>query len=194
MADEEETHGEDGEKPKKKGGSPLMLVLLLVNTLGVLGVGAYVVLVMPKGAPAAMSPEEMAAQGGSGGKENAGSGGHGAGKEPKEKGEGAPESGAAGPMLDVGEVIVNLREPGGDHFLKTKLSLELDVEETRPEVEARLSQIRYQINMLLAGQRMTDVQGPEKMEALRQAMVRRVNAVLTSGRVVGVWPEVWIVQ
>ncbi len=190
-ADEEETHGEDGEKPKKKG-FPLMMVLLLVNTLGVLGVGAYVVLVMPKGAPAAMSPEEMAAQGGTGGKEQGGMGGHGAAREPKPAG--APESGAAGPMLELGDVIVNLREPGGDHFLKTKLSLELDVEETRPEVEARLSQIKYQINMLLAGQRMADVQGPEKMEALRQAMVRRVNAVLTSGRIVGVWPEVWIVQ
>jgi flagellar basal body-associated protein FliL len=190
MADDEETLGEDGGKPRKKGGSPLMLVLLLVNTLGVLGVGAYVVLVMPKGAPAAMSPEAMAAQGGGEGK----GGGGAAAKDPKGRPEGLPEGGNAGPMLDLGEVIVNLREPGGDHFLKTKLSLELDVEATRPEVEARLSQIRYQINMLLAGQRMADVQGPEKMEALRQAMVRRVNAVLTSGRVVGVWPEVWIVQ
>ena len=38
------------------------------------------------------------------------------------------------------------------------------------------------------------VSGPEAMEALRKSMIRRANAVLSKGRIVGVWPEEWIVQ
>lgn len=174
MADEEK-RDEENEGVAKGGTSKLVLILLIVNMLGLAGIAVYVLFLMPE-PKVPMTPEEMAAQAGS--------------KLP-----GLPtRNGEAGPMLDVGTLVINLREPGGEHFLKTRISLELDSEESRAEVEARLSQIRYQINMLLAGQRLADVQGPDNMEALRQAMVRRIEAVVGRGRVVAVWPEEWIVQ
>ena len=91
-------------------------------------------------------------------------------------------------------MVVNLKEPTGDRYLKTKVELELDSEETRAEVEGRLSAIRYQLNLLLSGQRVADVQGPEAIETLRKSMIRRANAVLAKGRIVNVWPAEWIVQ
>jgi len=103
-------------------------------------------------------------------------------------------TGTPGPMVDVGTLVVNLKEAGGDKYLKAKINLELDGDETLAEVEARLSQVKYQLTMLLSGQRVADVQGPEAMEALRKSMIRRANAVLSKGRIVGVWPEEWIVQ
>lgn len=188
MSEPEAAAEEPAAKPKK-GGSPLLLVILLVNTIGLFGIGAYVMFFLPKGGGPALTPEQMAAQ-------------HDAkaqGGAAAEAGEGDRHGGGksgdkAGPMVELGTLVVNLREPSGEHFLKTRLTLELDAEPTKAEVEGRLSQIRYQLNMLLAGQRIADVQGPEKMEALRQTMTRRANAVLGSGKIVGVWPEEWIVQ
>ena len=90
--------------------------------------------------------------------------------------------------------MVNLKEPTGDRFLKIKAELELDSEETRPEVEGRLMAIRYELNLLLSGQRVVDVQGPDAIETLRKAMIRRANSRLSKGRIVNVWPGEWIVQ
>ena len=97
-------------------------------------------------------------------------------------------------MYELGSVVVNLREPGGDRYLKAKLQLELDAPDTQTEVEQRASQIRFQINALLSGHRVADVQGPENMEALRKKMRRRANTVMTKGKIVAVWPDEWIVQ
>jgi flagellar FliL protein len=190
MSDAEEQAEEKEEGGKKRGGAPLLLILMLVNTLGLLGIGAYVVFLMPK-APPAMTPEQMAAQPAAEHKagEKGGAEGHG-----EEKGGGEGHGEKAGPTMDLGTLTVNLREPSGEHFLRAKITLEIDAEPTKAEVESHLSEIRYQLNMLLSGQRVADVQGPEKMEALRQAMIRRANAVLSTGRITGVWPEEWIVQ
>ncbi len=174
MAEVEEQE-EGAEESKGGGAGKILLILGGINTLGLLGLAAFVVL---RGGDAPMSPEQ--------------------GMEAAEMQAAADRPGGAegqpGPMMELGTLVVNLREPTGDRYLKTKIQLELDSEETRAEVESRLSQIRYQITMLLSGQRVADVQGPESMEALRKAMIRRVNASLSKGRVVGVWPDEWIVQ
>ncbi len=159
------------------GGGKILLILGAVNTLGLLGLAAFVVL--GGGGQAPMSPEEGMAQ---------------AEMDQTAAARAQGPTGEPGPMMEIGPLVVNLREPTGDRYLKVKLQLELDSEDTRAEVEPRMSQIRYQITMLLSGQRVADVQGPESMEALRKAMIRRVNASLSKGRVVGVWPDEWIVQ
>ncbi len=176
MAEDEEPE-EGAEEGKGGGAGKILLILGAINTLGLLGLAAFVVL--GGGGDAPMSPEK--------GMEAAEMQAAAAGRPGGAEGE-------PGPMMELGTLVVNLREPTGDRYLKTKIQLELDSEETRAEVESRLSQIRYQITMLLSGQRVADVQGPESMEALRKAMIRRVNASLSKGRVVGVWPDEWIVQ
>ena len=71
-----------------------------------------------------------------------------------------------GPKVDLGEMTVNLKDPMADRYLKVRLELELD-KETRVEVEQRLSQIKYNVQTLLSGQRVKDVNGPKNKEALR---------------------------
>ena len=82
-----------------------------------------------------------------------------------------------------------------DRYLKVRIELELDKEETRTEVESRLSQIKYNLQTLLSGQRVKDVNGPKNKEALRKSMIRRANAALGGiGRITEVWPSEWVVQ
>ena len=174
---EEEDELEGEEEAAGGGGSKLLLIISLVNIVGLLGIGAYVMLA--GGGGGQMTPEEMADRA-----VNEGA----ASKRPS----GVQEE--PGPMYELGSLVVNLREPGGDRYLKCKIQLELDSAETQTEVEQRASQVRFQLNALLSGHRVADVQGPENMEALRKKMRRRANTVMTKGKIVAVWPDEWIVQ
>ena len=185
MAEENEAPEEEGaaveeEEEGSSGGGKAVLLMGLVNTIGLLGLAFYIMSGGGGGgaAPPMMTPEQMAE-----------------GSMAADPAPGASDlAGAIGPKVELGELVVNLKEPTGDRYLKTKIELELDTEETRPEVEGRLSAIKYQLNLLLSGQRVADVQGPEAIETLRKAMIRRSNAVLAKGRIVNVWPSEWIVQ
>lgn len=174
--DEPEDLREGEEKAPKKGGSnKLLLIMLMVNTLGLI---ALAVLFLLRGG---------------GGPETSGDVASGAMDDSQI--EGMPRVGKdVGPMVELGGMVVNLRDGTGDRLLKVNLHLELDSEGTQEEVESRRQQIKYQLQLLLSGQRVADVTGPENIEALRKQMTRRVNALLAKGRVTGVWPAEWIVQ
>lgn len=183
MAEEEKENdedlGEDGEGEEKSGGGgKLVLLIGLINTIGLLAIGAYVIL-FGGGGPAPMAPIDPATE-----------------QAMNDNLPGAPDKPVAGPgpLVELGVLVVNLKEPTGDRYLKAKINLELDNELTRAEVEGRMSAIKYQLTMLLSGQRVADVQGPEAMESLRKSMKRRANAMLAKGSIVEVWPEEWIVQ
>jgi flagellar protein FliL len=176
MAEEEEPEDGEEESGGGAGGGKLLLIIGLVNAIGLAGLAAFVVLGNPGAAP--MTPESASE----------------AAEFDQASRRGRANQGEPGPMMELGSLVVNLREPNAERYLKCKLQLELDSEDTRAEVEGRLSQIRLQLTMLLSGQRVADVTGPEAMEALRKAMIRRVNAQLNQGRVMGVWPDEWIVQ
>lgn len=182
MAEEDKELDDDapeGGASSDKGGGNGKLVLLigLINTMGLLAIGAYVIL--GGGGQAPMGPIDPAVE-----------------TAIDETLPGQPDRpvGGPGPMVELGTLVVNLKEPTGDRYLKAKINLELDADDTRAEVEARLSAIKYQLTMLLSGQRVSDVQGPEAMESLRKSMKRRANAVLSKGSITEVWPEEWIVQ
>ncbi len=184
MAEEEtetdEELGEDSEGGEKPGGGgKLVLLIGLINTIGLLAIGAYVILFGGGAGPAPMAPIDPATE-----------------QAMNDNLPGAPEKPVTGPgpLVELGVLVVNLKEPTGDRYLKAKINLELDTEQTRAEVEGRMSAIKYQLTMLLSGQRVADVQGPEAMESLRKSMKRRANAMLAKGSIVEVWPEEWIVQ
>ncbi len=171
MADEELLE----EERSGGGGGKLGLLIGLINLLGLIGLAAYLFFfAKPDPADQAQLEEQALKEELSPGKRE--------------------QAKAPGPMMEFGTLVINLREPTGDRYLKIKLQLELDSEGTRKEIEARLSQARYQLTLLLSGQRVADVQGPAAMEGLRRAMTRRLNALLSEGRVINVWPDEWIVQ
>ncbi len=177
---EEERSEEETEEEGESGGGKLVLLIGLINTVGLLGLAAYIIMGGGGGAPSQpmMTPEQM-----------------GESALANEPAAAMGEASAAdNPKVPLGELVVNLKEPTGDRYLKVKVELELDQEDTRAEVEGRLNAIRYQFNLLLSGQRVADVQGPEAIETLRKSMIRRANAVLAKGRIVNVWPSDWIVQ
>jgi flagellar basal body-associated protein FliL len=187
MAEEEKVEGEAEEQEATEesseggGGGKLVLLIGLINTIGLCALGYFTIMQPPAAAPvggsmgnvnpAVMSPESSSGE------------------------DMAKRTGVPGPKVDLGEMTVNLKDPMADRYLKVRLELELDKEETRTEVEARLNEIKYHLQAMLSGQRVKDVNGPKNKEALRNNMIRRANAALGGkGRITEVWPSEWVVQ
>jgi flagellar basal body-associated protein FliL len=183
MAEEEKVEGEQAEEVAEEagesGGGKLVLLIGLINTLAIVGLGAMFLLKTPEPSAApSLGPVDPSMTVDSAN-----------GIDVSKK------TGAPGPKVDLGEMTVNLKDPMADRYLKVRLELELDKEETRVEVEQRLSQIKYNLQTLLSGQRVKDVNGPKNKEALRKSMIRRSNAALGgTGRITEVWPSEWVVQ
>ena len=108
------------------------------------------------------------------------------------------EEKSIGPIVELGgQIVVNLRGMDGrNRLLRTSLSIEVDSEETRQEVELNIVKIRYNLTRLLSSRRPEEVIGAEQMELVRNAMKRTADAVLASkkGHVVNVWPNDWILE
>ena len=161
---------------KRGGGSKLLLVLSLINLLGLAGAFGYFFLQVQQMNERVASVQELAPVVDAGvditDEENL--------RRP-------------GPMVDIGSITVNISE---GRLLKTSLQLELDTEEARAEAESKIMQIRYHLNRLLAARRPDEVIGPDQMENLRKAMIRRADAVLSSdkGKVLNIWPQEWLVE
>ena len=187
MAEAEEENPEGGgeqeaaEQGEESGGGGKMVLLIgLVNTIGMCALGYLFLTQKPQvvaggGTMAPIDPVMSA--------------------ESTNGVDTAKRTGAPGPKIDLGEMTVNLKDPMADRYLKVRLELELDKEETRTEVEGRLNEIKYHLQAMLSGQRVKDVNGPKNKEALRKNMIRRANAALGgSGRITEVWPSEWVVQ
>lgn len=184
MAEEEKVEGEEAQETTgaagESGGGKMVLLIGLINTLAIVGLGAMFLLKAPEPSAAVPSLGPV---------------------DPSMTVDSAngidvsKKTGAPGPKVDLGEMTVNLKDPMADRYLKVRLELELDKEDTRVEVEQRLSQIKYNLQTLLSGQRVKDVNGPKNKEALRKSMIRRSNAALGgTGRITEVWPSEWVVQ
>lgn len=185
MAEEEKVEGEGEEKEETEdssegGGGKLILLIGLINTIGMCALG-YMFLTQQPAAPvagASLAPVDPAMSADSANGVDM-----------------AKRTGIPGPKVDLGEMTVNLKDPMADRYLKVRLELELDKEETRSEVESRLNEIKYHLQAMLSGQRVKDVNGPKNKEALRKNMIRRANAALGgTGRITEVWPSEWVVQ
>ena len=164
------------ESAEKQGGGKLLLVLSLINLLGLAGAFGYFFLQVQQMNDRVSSVQELAPDADAGvdltSEENL--------RRP-------------GPMVDLGSITVNI---GQGRLLKTSLQLELDTEEARAEAESKIHEIRYHINRLLAARRPDEVIGPDQMENMRKAMVRRADAILDSekGKVLNIWPHEWLVE
>ncbi len=202
MADkrEEKKDDEDAENaPVKSGPSKMPMVLAIVNTLALGGLAAFVVLSKPasddvkdKKVPGAVAVEAAHATE-HGDEAHAGEhgGAHGAADEAAHEDHAEPST-----IVGLGVFIINLKDPSGDRYLKAKIGVEVLGEgDIKKAVEERTAKVRYEVNMILSNLKVADVSGPENMEALRKViLVRAKKALAPEIKVIGVWPEEWVIQ
>ena len=85
-----------------------------------------------------------------------------------------------GPVMPLDDFLVNLSDPGGDHFLKVTVNLELDKEKGKtPEtLKEQVSLIRDAILMALSSKTREELGPPAGREKLKAEIKKKVNDAL----------------
>ena len=87
-----------------------------------------------------------------------------------------------GAIFSLDAFIVNVGDGDRDRYLKLKADLELTNDIVADEIEQRLPQIRDLIISLLGSKSFDDVRSIEGKDRLREEMLRRINALLVTGK------------
>lgn len=100
-----------------------------------------------------------------------------------------------GPLYALGEeIIANLADSDSDHFVKTKITLELSNKKVEKEVQARTPQIRDTILNTLRSKQTVDFKQKEGLNSLRQEIIRKCNENLIDGKIINVYFTDFVMQ
>lgn len=174
---------EPTEKVKeKKGKSKIGLIIVIVALLFVLGGGgfvAYKMFLMP-------SLENQAAQANAPAT-NA--------EDPLGVTQKAPAQ--SGVMYEIPAFIVNLSVPaGGMQYLKIAISLEVPAANKKiiPEIETALPKIKDLCITILSAKTLVEISTSQGKVSLKQELLRRINSILTTGKVMEVYVTDFVIQ
>ena len=104
------------------------------------------------------------------------------------------------PEPDVGQIftmdpfVVNLNEPGGKRYLKSKIELEFVDEGVRLELDSRLPQLRDVILMHLSSKALDEIQSVDGKIELKNALIKRINQVLKQGKIRNLYFTQFVIQ
>lgn len=179
MADQEKNNEEEsGEKKKKKKGGALKLiiiVLLLLIILGVLGGAGYMFFLKPKPQDTAQTnkPAQQADM-------------------PKKN---MKEGHSIGTLYPLDSFIVNLADAGGTRYLRVTMQLELDGTKKFAEaLDQRKPQLRDAILSVLSAKRYEEISSAQGKLILKQELLRRLNSIVTEGRIVNIYFTEFVAQ
>jgi flagellar FliL protein len=160
------------EQPAKKGkGVLIIIVVLVLLILGAAGAAVYF-LVLHK-APAA--EEDLSAQ-----------------DVPITASRPQAEP---GPMMAYSSFLVNLADAGGKRYLKFSLSIELSKHKNfQQEVEYKDAKIKDIIISIISSKTFEEINTPQGKIALKQELLRRLNTIMSGGKVEDVFFTEFVVQ
>ena len=103
-------------------------------------------------------------------------------------------------IQDIGQIfslesfVVNLSDPGGKRYLKTKIELEYTNESLREQLKARMPQIKDSIILILSSKSLEDVQGVDGKIALRNELIIKINQLLYKGKIRNLYFTEFVIQ
>ena len=171
MADEEkEIKNEEGGQEASKKGFPIKIIFIFLMILLIIGGGL-----------AAWKMGVLAKPGGNTAR----------GEIAEDKAKKANKD--IGPTLALDTFIVNLIGQGRS-YLKTRIELELDNENTIVEINRRLPQLRDKILTTLSSKSFDDINTLEGKYQLRSELIASLNQYLVTGKVTNIYFTDFIVQ
>ena len=90
--------------------------------------------------------------------------------------------------------VVNVTGDGYSRYLKVKVELEADSPELKVELDARISQVRDAVIVLLSSKKLSDITDFEGKALLKQDIFERVNDILETGELNSVLFTEFVVQ
>lgn len=155
-----------------------LIAIVAVNMLGMVGLGAYLVLGQQGGHAAAQTEE-----------------GDEEGDDELDEEDGEEEGEAeVGPLIEFESMVVNLEAPTTDRYLKVTFSLELRGEENVEPVTARMVPYRDAVLMHLTSLTIEQVQGADNAALLRERLFEMARATFGRRSIRRVYLTEYLVQ
>jgi len=99
-----------------------------------------------------------------------------------------------GTMYPLQTFLVNIGENEDNRFLKTTLTLELDKEALKDELDKRMAQVRDIILLHLSTKRFPEVRSFDGKYILREELLEKLNNILITGKLKNLYFTEFIVQ
>ena len=180
--------------PKGAGGSKLVPLLLVVNS--VLLASVLALLVVKGGALRHEAKGEggdehaAAADGGHGEKGGHEKGGH---DEKGAKGAGGKEV-LPGPTVRLADFVVHLRDVDADRYARLAFEIECSDEKAKEALNARMPQIRDAFLSYLSDRTAEDLRGSEAMSKMKSALTQRIGEIAPAAPMRGLYVADLVVQ
>jgi flagellar FliL protein len=182
----EEAKAETPAPPKAPGGSKIVPIMMVMNTLLVAGV---LVFVMKKQAPVTVvAPASAAAAEGEHGEKGGGEHGDKGGGEHGEKG------GGPGPMVKLENFVIQLKAVDAERYVRVAFDLEVNADPDKDVIQARLSQIRDSIISYFSDRTLDELRGSDGMDHIKQTLLKRLDGVVPGHRLKAIYITDFIIQ
>jgi len=178
------------EIPAPKSGNKILPIILVVNTLLMVGVLMFVM----------KKPSAPSAAGGEAKEHAAAAKGH---EAPAAKGEGGEHAGehageaegeGPGPTLRFDAFIVQIRAVEGDRYAHLTLEVEVAAETDKKFFESRMPRIRDGVIGYLADRTEDEMRGSEGLTQIKEALTKKLDELVPGHRVRGLYITEFIIQ
>jgi flagellar FliL protein len=99
-----------------------------------------------------------------------------------------------GPMLKISPLVINLKEEGGRHYVKTTIVLEVGQKEWVEEVQSRIPLLTDLAILTLSDKRLEDLRNSAAKENLKKEILLKVNQALDSPKVNQIYFDEFLYQ
>jgi len=99
-----------------------------------------------------------------------------------------------GPMLKITPLVINLKEEGGRHYVKTTIVLEIGQNEWVEEVKSRIPLLTDLAILTLSDKRLEDLKNSAAKENLKKELLVKVNQALHSAKVNQIYFDEFLYQ
>jgi flagellar FliL protein len=157
------------EQPVKKGKGGLIIIILVLLLLAGGGAALYFLVLHKPPVEEALNPELPITA--------------------------AKPQAEPGPIVPYSSFLVNLADAGGKRYLKFSLSIELSKHKNfQQEVEQKDAKIKDIVISIISSKTFEEINSPQGKIALKQEILRRLNTVMTGGKVEDVFFTEFVVQ
>ena len=107
---------------------------------------------------------------------------------------GTPKASWVGPIIKMSPLVVNLNEPGGRHYLKTTIVLELSRMEWIQEVQQQIPCLTDMMIMTLGDKKLADMQNPQTKEEIRKELLAKAQRTPVGGMIKQIYFDEFLFQ
>jgi len=166
---------------EKKGGPKLVIIFLMLNTLLMVTAIVYFVFFYNPAAPGADKKDGKTEE--NAGKDDAG-----------DEGAGAGGLTAGSILVELDPLVVNLDDVGSTRYLKLSATVEVSNADAEKELLEKRIVIKDTLLGFLSSLKPADTKGYEGKESIKEEMIKRVNNVVSKGKIKNIYFTEFVVR